>query len=35
MLNVGLTPLEVKIGPDKIAFAQGEVTGNIWVAQFR
>jgi hypothetical protein len=35
MLNVGLTPLEVAVGPDKIVFVQGEVTGNIWMAEFR
>jgi hypothetical protein len=32
LLNVGLTPLEVAVGPDKIVFVQGEVTGNIWMA---
>jgi hypothetical protein len=35
MLNVGLTPLEVALGPDKIVFVQGEVTGNIWMAEAR
>ena len=35
MLNVGLTPLEVAVGPDQIVFVQGEVTGNIWMAEVR
>jgi serine/threonine protein kinase/Tol biopolymer transport system component len=35
MLNVGLTPLEVALGPDQIVFVQGEVTGNIWMAELR
>ncbi len=32
MLNVGLSELEVAVGPDRIVFVQGEVTGNIWLA---
>lgn len=35
MLNVGLSPLEIAVGPDKIVFVQGEVTGNIWMAESR
>jgi hypothetical protein len=33
LLNVGLAPLEMAVGPDKIVFVQGEVTGNIWIAK--
>jgi len=35
MLNVGLTPLEIGVAPDRIVFVQGEVTGNIWLAHLR
>ncbi len=35
MLNVGLSPLELAVGPERIVFVQGEVTGNIWLAQLR
>ena len=33
MMNVGLTQLETAVGPDRIVFAQGEVTGNIWLTK--
>jgi hypothetical protein len=32
MLNVALSELELAVGPDRIVFMQGEVTGNIWLA---
>jgi Tol biopolymer transport system component len=35
MLNVTLTGLEIALGPDKIVFVQGEVTGNIWRADLQ
>jgi Tol biopolymer transport system component len=31
MSNVGLNPLEVGVGADRIVFVQGEVTGNVWL----
>jgi Tol biopolymer transport system component len=31
--NIGLSPLEIGIARDKIVFAQGEVTGNIWLVR--
>ena len=32
MLNVGLTPLELAVGPERIVFVRAEMTGNIWLA---
>jgi Tol biopolymer transport system component len=33
MTNVGLSPLEIGIAPDRIVFVQGEVTGNVWLVK--
>ena len=32
MANVAITGLELAIAADNIVFVQGEVTGNIWMA---
>ena len=33
LTNVGVKPLELAVGPDKLVFTQGEITGNIWMAK--
>ncbi len=33
--NAGIELMEISVGPDKMVFNLGEMTGNIWMAKFR
>ena len=33
MMNMSVNSLELAVGRDRIAFAQGEVTGNVWLVK--